>query len=353
MTLEKQLLIPYDRTNIEGVVESEIDAFKNEGIDLIVSSFTPTCCISARVLKIPLVVLASGTASSLYYRSGYATFPENYENVFTKMLPTFFKKYITRWMLLNNKVLVKDFNKVAKKYNIRTFKTLNEIFESGHTLFCDDINFLGIKPTKEFPIENFIGPILPDYSFDKDGRTIDSETENHLKKNNQSILVTLGSSGTKQIFLEILNVLNKTNYNVIAVYADIVKSSEIPALNDNILLKKFVPSIKKVNEMVDLAIIHGGRGTIYTAAYSGKPIIGIPMHIEQQYNIDCLVRHGVGLMLSKRFFKPKNFLQAINEIFDNYDTFFKNAQELSAKLQKSPMEDKALQIIMRILDEKA
>ena len=146
--------------------------------------------------------------------------------------------------------------------------------------------------------------------------------------------------------------MNKTNYNVIAVYADIVKSNEIPDLNDNILLKKFVPSIKKVNEMVDLAIIHGGRGTIYTAAYSGKPIIGIPMHIEQQYNIDCLVRHGIGLRLSKKFFKPKNFLQAINEIFDNYDTFFKNAQKLSAKLQKTPMEDKALQILMRILDEK-
>ena len=110
--------------------------------------------------------------------------------------------------------------------------------------------------------------------------------------------------------------------------------------------------MKKVNEMVDLAIIHGGLCTIYTAIYSGKPIIGIPMHIEQQYNIDCVIRHGVGLRLSKKNFKPKKFLQAINTIFDNYDTYFKNAQEFLAKLQKTPMEDKAIQVITKILDGK-
>ena len=94
MTQEERMYIPYDKNSIEPIVESEINAFKNSGINLLISSFTPTCSISARVLKIPLIILMSGTASSLYYRSGYVTFPENYENVFTKLLPTSFKKYI-------------------------------------------------------------------------------------------------------------------------------------------------------------------------------------------------------------------------------------------------------------------
>ena len=156
MTIEKQMYFLLDKNSINETVENEIEAFKNEGIDLIVSSFKPTCSISARALKIPLVILISGTANSLYYRSGLATFPENYENAFTKILPAWFKKYITRWILLNNKFLVKEFNWVAKKYNIKTFRTLNDIHEGDYTFFCDDINFLGIKPTKKFPIENFI-----------------------------------------------------------------------------------------------------------------------------------------------------------------------------------------------------
>ena len=104
--------------------------------------------------------------------------------------------------------------------------------------------------------------------------------------------------------------------------------------------------------MVDLAITHGGRGTIYTAAYSGKPVIGIPMHIEQQYNIDCLVRHGAGLRISKKFFKTEDLKQAIDTIFNNYDTFLKKSQELSSKLFKGPMEEKAVQRLVQILEEK-
>lgn len=87
MPYEKLYYMPYDENSVELLVESEIEAFKNAGISLIISSFNPTCSISAKVLKIPLVVLISGTVSSLYYRSGFATFPENYENVFTKTLP--------------------------------------------------------------------------------------------------------------------------------------------------------------------------------------------------------------------------------------------------------------------------
>ena len=91
-----------------------------------------------------------------------------------------------------------------------------------------------------------------------------------------------------------LKALNQTDYNVIATYTSILNEEELPKLNDNILLKKFIPNIAKLNQMVDLAIIHGGRGTVYTAAYSGKPAIGIPLHSEQQHNLDNLAQKRNG-----------------------------------------------------------
>lgn len=344
MTQEERMYIPFDKNSIEAIVESEIEAFKNAGITLLISSATPTCGISARVLKIPLIILISGTASSLYYRSGYATFPENYENVFTKLLPTSFKKYIVKWMLINNKLLVKDFNKVAKKYNIRTFRNLNDIIEGDYPLLCDDINFLGIKPTEEFPIENFIGPV----SMGLSEKQVDEDIKRHLKRPGRSILFIMGSI-TGKLFINMLDILNQSDYNIIAVHTK-VPSGNLPETKENILLKQFIKSPQIVNKIVDLAIITGGRGTVYNAAYSGKPSIGIPHFIEQQYNIDCLVRNGACIRISKKFFKKEELMRAINTIFDNYDEYLKNAQELSKKLTGETGVEKAVDRIMDIIE---
>ena len=78
-----------------------------------------------------------------------------------------------------------------------------------------------------------------------------SKIETFLKKPGRSILLTLGSTGRKKFFLDILEALNKTDYNVIAVYGAVFifagnEEDKIPEFNDNILLKKYVPSMRKV-----------------------------------------------------------------------------------------------------------
>jgi UDP:flavonoid glycosyltransferase YjiC (YdhE family) len=251
-------------------------------------------------------------------------------------------------MLLNNKFLVKDFNKVAKKYNIKTFRTLNDILEGDHTLFCDDINFLDVKPTKKFPVENFIGPVslaLSDNLTDE----VDKDVKKHLDKPGKTILFMMGSLPIKKLFIKISHLLSQTDYNVIIVYTS-VPEEKLPINKENILLKQFIRSPQIVNKMVDLAIIHGGRGTVYNAAYSGKPSIGLPIIIEQQYNIDCLVRNGAGLRISKKFFKPQDLQKAIDTIFNNYDTYLTNAINLATKLSRDSYEERATSRIIEIIE---
>jgi len=309
--IEKWYKKVYSRELIEDLVKEEIDIFKKTGIEMIVTSQWFSINISARFLKIPTIVLVSGTLMPPYIKSGYATFPENYENLLTKILPKFIKKKITKWYLLHNKMFVKITNKVSKKYKIKQFKDLTDIFLGDYTFVCDDINFLGVKPTEDFPLENYIGPIFSKGVFNEEFEELDADIKNHLKKSGKSILLMMGSIGHKKNFLNILEALNKTNHNVIAVYTTIVKKEELPETNENILLKQFLSQPLKVNKMVDLAIIHGGRGTVYTAAYSGKPVIGIPEFIEHQYNIDNLVRNGAAIRISKKFFQPEMLIHAI------------------------------------------
>ncbi len=51
--------------------------------------------------------------------------------------------------------------------------------------------------------------------------------------------------------------------------------------------------------MADLAVIHGGVGTVMTAALSGKPVVGVGMQLEQVANLACLERLGFAVRVPK------------------------------------------------------
>jgi len=343
-SFEQLLFYPYENGDIECLVKEEIDAFKKYNIDILISSFNLTTSISARVAQVPLIVLQSGTSIPPFFINGCISFPENYENIITRFLPSRVKKYFARWILMNNKLLTKDFNRIAKEFHLASFQTIHDILQGDHTLICDDITFLGIQPNREYPLKNFVGPIFG--NINTESSFLDDNILNHINKPGISIFVTMGSTRSDNLFYQVIETLNKTKFNVI-VSSPVTEEKYLPSTKENILIKPFIHSPKKLHEKVDLSIIHRGRGTVYTAAYAGKPVIGFPNYMEHQYNIDNLVRNGSGIRLSKKFFKPQDLLQALDQILKNYDIFLKNAKNLSNKLTKIPGEKIASQ---RILD---
>lgn len=334
-------------------VEEEIAAFKKTGIKLLVSTNCITVAISARAVNIPYIniVSAPGRFAIKIY--------DAFENPLTFLIPQSIKIKLLRYILgWGTKRYLKPINKVAKKVGAPEFKYLLRIFGGDVTLLTNYLEFVNVLPNQQVgPAENYIGMILLDELFtDKthkeEAKKIDAEMEAHIKRPGKSILVTLGSSGTKEFFTKVLKTLNKTDYNVIAVYTSILDEKNLPELNDNILLKKFVPSISKVNRMVDLAIIHGGQGTIFTAVYSKKPVIGFPMHMEQHLNLEKLVGHGSGIMLSKKYFSEKKLLNALDEVFNNYDEYLTNAEKLANKIPPPEGAKNAAKKILEIMNEK-
>jgi len=331
------------------IIKKEGQAFVDAEIELLVQpNVLITTVASSKYKKIPSVSVMSGVWLPEYFKNHHDTFPDGSENFFTRLLPHFIKGNLFNWLILNNKgPFVKKYNNIFKKLNI-TFRFSKgiDLLLGDKTLVCDDINFLQINPSKNIPKENFIGPILSNDLFDDEIDTNEKELEDFLK-NKKSILITMGSTGNKKIYLKILNELNNTDYNVLAIYTNILNEEEIKDYSKNILFRKFVPDVKSFNEIADLAVIHGGRGTVYTAAYSGKPVIGIPRDLmEQQYNLDCLVRHNNGFRLSYKYFNEKKFMKSVKTIFNNYDYYHKNAIKLSKKIQKPNGDIKAARLLL-------
>lgn len=341
----------YNQEFIDNAVNEEVKAFNESNISLLVSSFNLTSSISARAANVPLVVIASGVTLPIYYESGHVTYPDNYENVITKLIPKSVKNYVAGWFLLHNKLLVKQFNNTAKKHNAPSYRFFNDIVLGDHTFICDDFSFLGLNPTKTFPRENFIGPIVGGGVFSEKKQSIDPEVLSHLKKPGKSIVLIMGSTGVKNLFLKIIEALGEMEYNVLAVYTNLLEENELPKTKDNILFKKFVP-LEEILDKVDLAIIHGGRGTVYQVAYAGIPAICFPLLMEHEGNVGNLVRHESAIRLSKKYFKRESFINSVNQIFNNYETYLKNAKKLSKSLQVQPGEEVAAKRLIEILTKK-
>lgn len=342
-------------SDIIRIIKNVASSYNDAGIKALVQSYIFFGCVFAtRVARIPLISVVSGTLAPLYYEANRATYPDSGENYLTLLIPRHIKNRFFNWFIPNKGgMLTKKLNRIAEKLDVDVrFKCDVDLMLGDHTLICDDMEFLGVKPTKEFPLENYVGPILPDDWYISGEKKLDFDIERHLKRPGRHILLTMGSSFKwKEIFLKILKILNETECNFIATYTTILNETELPNLNDNILLKKFIPNITSLNNRIDLAIIHGGRGTVYTAAYSGKPAIGIPMHYEQQYNLDNLVCNGSAIRISKKFFKERDLLNAVEKIFNNYDFYLHNAQNLANKLPKPEGAERAAQRIVEILEK--
>jgi len=336
---------------IENNVKNEIEAFKKTGISMLVSSFITSCSISARVVNIPYICVISESGSLCVQA------PDMLENHITRFLPQSWKIQFINQFLSKNMLFVKPFNTVAKKYHISPFHCIRDVYSGDVNLETNALEFINIFPNQQqFPSKNYVGPILIkeliNNNCSKDRiKQMKEEIDSHLKKPGRSILVTLGSIGNKELFLKILKTLNKTKYNIVAINVNRLEKNDIKDLNDNILITEFCPFIEKIHQKVDLSIIHGGQGTVYSAAYAGKPIIGFPLQLEQHRNLEKFIGHGSGLLASVKYFKEKQLLDAIDEIFNHYDKYLFNAQNLAKKLPLPQGDINAAGRLVEILKE--
>ena len=80
---------------------------------------------------------------------------------------------------------------------------------------------------------------------------------------------------------------------------------------------------------MDVAIIHGGQGSVQTAIASGIPVIGFPLHGEQQFNLQMVEQHGAGLCLPLRTLKKGSLREQVIKVLTD-DSFKRNVQRLKS-----------------------
>ncbi len=94
--------------------------------------------------------------------------------------------------------------------------------------------------------------------------------------------------------------------------------SQVPNVHipSNVLVTDWVPAVQ-VNKMADLAVIHGGIGTVMTAALAGKPVVGVGMQMEQVANLACLERLGFAIRVRKSRNPSRKVQEAIAKLLND------------------------------------
>ncbi len=92
-----------------------------------------------------------------------------------------------------------------------------------------------------------------------------------------------------------------------------VRGVHIPA---NVLITDWLPAVQ-VNKMADLAVIHGGVGTVMAAALAGKPVVGVGMQMEQVANLACLERLGFAIRVAKSKNPSRKIHAAIRRLLND------------------------------------
>jgi UDP:flavonoid glycosyltransferase YjiC (YdhE family) len=251
----------------------------------------------------------------------------------------FSPKWVNRlmgWILLNVPLLVGNFQRISRKYNLPKIKNALDVW-SGDINIVTDIQSLSLL--KELPKNwYFSGPLFAH---------LPTKIPNHVLStlHNSSlplVYFAMGSSANREILLKILSAFDGMPVSVIApIKSHLKPNDQIPS---NVTVTDWLPALEVI-EKVAIAVTHGGQGTVQTTVMAGKPFLGIGMQPEQALNIYPFVQFGNALQLPKKPIKIEQIRNNIQRLLRE-STFTIKAKE-AQKIYQSTQTLETIYAIVR------
>ena len=311
----------------------EIGFFKRENITKVITGFTLSCAISTRASNIPYTVTHLGSFVPPVFERNMLIPTLVTDLKLFNLIPKSWMVTLINNLMYKSGIATKSFNKVAGNFNIKPFKSMEEIMMGDTVIVTDVPEILTISRTdlEGWKPEGRNRKYYSYVSTLKYGGAIFAELFGEVSKEVNIFLQTdllkiyiALTSGKSEVLDRVYEAVK--DLDVKTIICTTLHKSKIKS-QDNILVTDHLPS-HKVKPMMDLAIIHGGQGSVQTAINSGIPIIGIPLHVEQGLNVAMIVRHGAGFLQTKHRINPLDIKEKINTILKD-PAYSENMKQLS------------------------
>jgi UDP:flavonoid glycosyltransferase YjiC (YdhE family) len=279
-----------------------------------------TIPVTCQILKTPLVwVIQSTWLEDFFARGAGMTDTIKFPPI-KKVADWMVWLFINFWIRYG---FLNPVNKAARHYGVKSYRSIFDYWRGDFTLVAEPAEFTGVELPPNY---YYTGPLIARQNF-----PIPDEVKN-IPRDKPVIYFAMGSSGTPEIIAKIVESFEGKPYRVIAPvknHLDKVPGVKIPS---NVLVTDWLPA-HQVNQLADLSLIHGGIGTVMTAACAGKPVVGVGMQPEQVANLACLVRKGFAIRVPKSK-NPSKKVQAAIQLLLQDETAKNKAEEFSKVMQK-------------------
>ena len=301
----ESLADPFTEAELRQRVDGELALYRALNPAAVIIGFTLSTVISARAAKIPLVYVMPFALTRPFLDVGLATFPDEYDFPLLRLLPRATLDRLTNQWLRNTKVWIKPFQRVANAYGTLPIRRLVDIYEGDYNLVTDLPELTGVSSLPEN--WRYIGAIFAHLEGDVPAEIHDLPRP--------LVYCAMGSSANRKILKTVIESFEGAPYSVIAPIKAHLHEGNI-RVPKNVHVYDWLPA-HKVNPLADIAVIHGGQGTVQTACASGTPFVGIGLQPEQEGNIEAIVRYGSAVRLSKRRLTRETLLQSIESLLQN------------------------------------
>ena len=107
----------------------------------------------------------------------------------------------------------------------------------------------------------------------------------------------------------------------------------------------------KVLPKVDLVITHGGNNTVIESFYFGKPMIVMPLYVDQFDNAQRVQEKGFGIRLNAHRCTKDQLANAINKLINDDDLALK-MKKISDRMKAEAKLGKVAELIEQLVTKK-
>ena len=283
----------YDDAEIRLYVQAEAEYFRRHGVTVAVTGFTLTTLLSSRLAGIRLITEHAGSFVPPIFERRLLPAPSRPVDPHLRHAPDWLSRFLINRTTNRTTGYCGGFNRVAEALGVERIPSLAALLLGDLSLVPEVPEVLGIsaadltawRPGKGYRSSSRLANVGP--LFAHLNVPLPDRVQKFLTHPGPTVYLAMTST-PPDLVRQAVDALSALDIRILV--AGTIHDLEDLA-TDRIMIEGVLPS-HLVMPRVDLAITTGGQGSTQTAMASGTPLLGIPLHIEQDLNIALLERQG-------------------------------------------------------------
>lgn len=315
----------YSPEEMRTYVAAEVDYFRRHDIRGVVTGFTLTALLSTRVAGIPVITEHAGAFLPPLFERGLLPAATNSRLAIFRYMPKWLARPIQNKLAPKLDVYLSGFNRLADELGIARIPSFPALILGDLVLVTEAPEVYGVSaeemeawrpqgsaywPSTRF---RYTGPLFAELDL-----PVPDKIEKVLAGGGPIIYVALTSVPSGVVRRVVQAVADSGAYVIVAGTVHDLGDLEGP----RVTVGGVLPS-HKIMPRVDLAVTAGGQGSVQCAMAAGTPLIGIPLHWEQDANVHFVERCGAAQLFPIRNIADGRLTQLASEMLKT--SGYKNA----------------------------